>query len=120
MSILFDTIYKTHLPYVTRLSRKLARGDRDLVDDLAQEAWLALWEAPPARWLDVRYVRSVLTRAMHAWLHRERALQMVTLEVRSPRPVTTRRYPLDFPRSTPRPRVQVKVQPHPSRRRKAA
>lgn len=114
----FHTIYNDHGEYVARLSRRLARGDRDVANDLAQEAWFDVFSAPDGRLSDGKYVRTVITRAMHRWLRRERALQMVTLEKRAARVLRTRQYLLDFPRSTPRPHVQAVIHRLPSGRRR--
>ena len=36
-----------HRSYIRGLARKLSRGDRDLFDDLVQEALFALWRMDP-------------------------------------------------------------------------
>lgn len=67
----FDLIHQEYTPYVKRLARRFARGDRDAAQDLEQEAWLALLLTPEQHWTEPRYVRAVIYRAMCRWLSSE-------------------------------------------------
>jgi hypothetical protein len=73
----FDILHAEYTPYITRLARRFAKGDRETANDLAQEAWLALLLIPEARWTQPRYVRTVAFRAMSRWLSQEAAQRLI-------------------------------------------
>jgi DNA-directed RNA polymerase specialized sigma24 family protein len=120
MPTLFNTIYQEHLPYVTTLAKKFSRGDLDLADDLAQEAWLAVIQIPEARWPDSQYVRVVLIRAMYRYITREHAARVITLESRPCKADPPRRDVLQLRRNIPRPHIQAIPAVPPLNHRKAA
>jgi DNA-directed RNA polymerase specialized sigma24 family protein len=107
MSTHFDATFARYSPYVIRLAHKLAKGDRDAVDDLMQDAWLALLLVQEDRWAEERYIRTVLARAMYRWLRRERAYRVVTLESRPCEIGQQRSRVLHFRRNVPRPYVEA-------------
>ena len=78
----FMDAYRRYLPAVSRFARRIAKGDRDLADDLMQEGWIALHSLPQHRWFEERYVHTVICRAMRYWLRRERALAIVQTEIK--------------------------------------
>jgi RNA polymerase sigma factor (sigma-70 family) len=84
MSDPFMTTYKQYLPAVTRFARRLAKGDRDLADDLMQEGWVALLRLPEQRWSQESYVHTVLCRAMRRWVRREQSRAIVQVQTRHP------------------------------------
>lgn len=105
----FEALQQVHRPFVTRLARYFTRGDRDLAQDLSQEAWIALWRIPEERQTDVPYVHTVLRRAMFHRLRRERAHRVVTLEQRPVQRRPLRSDVLQFRRNTPRHHVEAIV-----------
>jgi DNA-directed RNA polymerase specialized sigma24 family protein len=107
MSDHFAVTHADYLPYVTRLARKLSHGDRDTVDDLMQEAWLAILFVPEDRCMEERYIRTVMARAMYRWLRRERGRQVVVLEFRPGGIRRPRNRVLHFRRNVPRPHVKT-------------
>ena len=60
-------------PFVLSRANRLAGGDRDVARDLAQQAWIKLWELDPLRFddEDEAYVRSALANHMRDWVRRE-------------------------------------------------
>lgn len=71
MGDLFMTMYEKYTPSFARFARRIARGDRDLADDLVQEGWVAFLVLPEERWDEETYVHTVVCRAMRRTRNRE-------------------------------------------------
>src|SRR5579872_4483075 len=85
-----DTVRRLR-QFVTRRARRLADGDHDLMNELAQEAWIKLWELDPLRYdlddrNDRRFLRVVLSNRMRDVARKELRLrggpEIVRLHVR--------------------------------------
>ncbi|HXC25047.1 MAG TPA: hypothetical protein VNU46_03965 [Gemmatimonadaceae bacterium] len=117
----FDRLYNEYVAYITRLARRLAKADRDIAEDLMQEAWLALLLVPEDRWTEPRYLRSVIYYAMCRWLVRDARQRVIEPPELPPLP---RRRQVDdstpkvlrFRRNVPRQQLQPDT---PARRRAA-
>ncbi|MCX5055096.1 RNA polymerase sigma factor [Streptomyces sp. NBC_00474] len=80
---LLDTLYRRHAPMATAVAaRALRPGDRGLVDDIAQEAWLDTWQhllrgnelRSPAGFLAMRARRRAVDHYRLARVRREEAV----------------------------------------------
>jgi DNA-directed RNA polymerase specialized sigma24 family protein len=65
---------RLYIPFLVRSAQGLAAGDRDLQDDLVQEALVALWRIDPAQLRKAgfpkRLVQTVLLNAQLMFLRR--------------------------------------------------
>lgn len=87
----FSNAVKRLRPFITHRARRLSDGDRDLANELAQEARIKLWELDPLRYdlddrNDRRYLRVALGNRMRDVARKELRLrggpEIVRLHVR--------------------------------------
>jgi len=87
----FNDAVRRLSPVIRRRSRRLCDGDLDFANELAQEAWIKLWELDPLRYDlddrdDRRYLRSALGNRMRDVARKELRLrggpEIIRLHVR--------------------------------------
>lgn len=76
---------RLHKRFIARETKRLSQDDRDLADDLEQEAMIALWKVNPLlddeSLLGRRMAWRAITAAMYGFLQREKAQQRICAEV---------------------------------------
>lgn len=81
----FATRLQLHRRFIARKTKRLAHEDRDLADDLEQEAMIALWEVNPllddASHFGRRVARRAIAAAMYGFLQREETQQRTCADV---------------------------------------